>query len=73
MGLRLLLLLVMTVLLLIPQVLISLLVDDRSSTAARAAREIAEPWGEEQTLCGPLISVPYYVENALFLLKHYKK
>lgn len=63
MGLRLLLLLVMTVLLLIPQVLISLLVDDRSTTAARAAREIAEPWGEEQTLCGPLISVPYYVKD----------
>lgn len=63
MGLRLLLLLVMTVLLLIPQVLISLLVDDRSSTAARAARKIAEPWGEEQTLCGPLISVPYYVKD----------
>ena len=51
---------IITLLLLIPASMIRLLIIERESTQNEAIREVSSKWGEEQTISGPLISIPYY-------------
>lgn len=46
-------------LLLIPTEMIESLIHERESTQQNAVREVSSKWGEEQTLQGPFISIPY--------------
>ncbi len=55
------------VLLLIPTQLIRKLIEEREFTQNEAIREVSSKWGYEQTLSGPIISIPYdrrYVEES---------
>lgn len=51
---------IITLLLLIPASMIRSLIIERESTQNEAIREVSSKWGEEQTISGPLISIPYY-------------
>lgn len=51
---------IITMLLLIPASMIRSLIIERESTQNEAIREVSSKWGEEQTISGPLISIPYY-------------
>ena len=46
-------------LLLIPTSMIKNLINERESTQIEAIREVSSKWGEEQTLTGPFITIPY--------------
>ena len=50
----------MTLLLLIPTIMIKGLVKEREQRQQDAILEVSSKWGEEQTLTGPFISIPYY-------------
>ena len=50
---------VLALLLLIPVAMIQDLVRERESTKISAVSEIAQKWGEQQTIVGPIITVPY--------------
>jgi inner membrane protein len=50
---------VIGLLLLIPTSMIENLIHERENTQQRAIYEVSSKWGEEQTLTGPFISVPY--------------
>lgn len=47
-------------LLLIPTAMIGDLIAEREYTQNQAIKEVSSKWGEEQTLSGPYISIPYY-------------
>ncbi|MFH0891613.1 MAG: cell envelope integrity protein CreD [Candidatus Falkowbacteria bacterium] len=49
----------LTALLMIPTGMIAVLVNDRENRQADAFREISEKWGLEQTVTGPILTVPY--------------
>jgi len=46
-------------LLLIPTSMIKSLIHERENTQQRAIYEVSSKWGEEQTLTGPFITIPY--------------
>lgn len=46
-------------LLLIPTSMIKSLIHERENTQQRAIHEVSSKWGEEQTLTGPFITIPY--------------
>src|SRR5688572_1345333 len=50
---------VLTLLLLIPSAFVFSLISERSSRQVEAKREVSSKWGSEQTVTGPVISVPY--------------
>ncbi|MFN3528799.1 MAG: cell envelope integrity protein CreD [Bacteroidia bacterium] len=50
---------VLCLLLLIPATMIQSLIKEREHTSKSAAREVSSKWGGEQTLVGPIISIPY--------------
>lgn len=50
---------VIALLLLIPTGMIESMIQDREGTNQRAIREVSSKWGEEQTLAGPYLTVPY--------------
>ena len=50
---------VLGILLLIPTFMIMGLVEERKDRRDEAIREVGSKWGEEQTLVGPILSVPY--------------
>ncbi len=54
------LLVFMTLLLLIPAKIVEGLIEERSHRQQEAVNEVGKKWGNEQTLVGPVISVPYY-------------
>lgn len=58
-GARLSIIAFLTLVLLIPSFLIQNLISERKNRRDTAANEISQKWGNEQTLVGPLISVPY--------------
>lgn len=45
--------------LMIPTGMISMLVYDRQNRQEEAIREVSEKWGYEQTITGPVLSIPY--------------
>jgi len=51
---------IISLLLLIPTSMINSLIYEREYTQNDAIREVSSKWGEEQTICGPFISIPYY-------------
>ena len=50
---------VLILLLLIPLAMVGMLVGEREATRFVVEREVAEKWGSEQSLVGPILSVPY--------------
>ena len=57
-GIKLLLILIISILLLIPQAIIMNMVNERSSTETTANLEVTEKWGSGQTLTGPVLFIP---------------
>lgn len=51
---------IITLLLLIPTDMIRSLIGERESTQHQAIQEVSSKWGQEQTISGPLISIPYF-------------
>jgi len=51
---------IITLLLLIPTSMIKDLINERELTQNEAISEVGSKWGEEQTISGPFISIPYY-------------
>lgn len=49
-----------TLLLLIPTAMIKNLIHEREMTQEIAIQEVSSKWAEQQTITGPLISIPYY-------------
>lgn len=58
-GLRLTLVIFLTFILLLPTFLIMAVIDDRQSTRDEAIGEVSDKWGGEQTITGPVLTVPY--------------
>jgi len=50
---------VIALLLLIPTGMIESMIQERENTNKEAIREVSSKWGEEQTLIGPYLTVPY--------------
>jgi inner membrane protein len=53
-------LVVISLLLLIPTGMIKDLIYEREATQNTAIQEVSAKWGEQQTISGPFISIPYY-------------
>lgn len=51
---------VIALLLLIPTSMIEGLIYERENTQKLAVQEVSSKWGEEQTITGPILSIPYY-------------
>ena len=51
---------IITMLLLVPTSMIKNLIYERESTQNQAIWEVSSKWGEQQTISGPFISIPYY-------------
>ncbi|MEO6325736.1 MAG: cell envelope integrity protein CreD [Thermoanaerobaculia bacterium] len=51
----------LVLLLLIPNQMIQSVVNERQSRRSEAVAEVASHWGEEQTLVGPLLTVPFRI------------
>lgn len=51
---------IITVLLLIPTSMIKSLIVERENTQNNAISEVSSKWGKQQTISGPIISIPYY-------------
>lgn len=64
-GARLFIIAFLSLILLIPSLLIQQLISERENRRDSVAREISQKWGNEQTVIGPIISIPYqhYLEN----------
>jgi len=58
-GIRLSIVAFLTLTLLIPSVLIQNLISERKNRRNSVAGEISQKWGREQTIVGPIITVPY--------------
>ena len=50
---------IIALLLLIPTSMIESLIFERENTQKEAISEVSSKWGEEQTISGPFISIPY--------------
>ncbi len=50
---------VLILLLLVPLAMVGVLVGERETTRMTVEREVAEKWGGQQALVGPILSVPY--------------
>lgn len=57
-GIKLSIILIISLLLLIPQAIIMNVVDERASTEQNADLEVSEKWGTGQTLTGPVLFIP---------------
>lgn len=69
-GLKLVVVFGLMFLLLIPTVLIINLVDEREQRRDEAAIAVGSKWGSNQTIVGPIISVPY-IENEITQYAHF--
>ena len=59
-GLRLVIIGVLSLLLLIPSLFIQELISDREQRRNSVISEISEKWGGEQVVVGPILSIPYH-------------
>lgn len=50
---------IITLILLIPSAMIKGLITERKHTKSEAVAEIGEKWGKEQTITGPVLTIPY--------------
>lgn len=57
---------IIALILLIPTAMINGLISEREATQKEAINEVSAKWGQEQTISGPFISIPYfrYVKEA---------
>jgi len=62
-GLKLGLLVLLTIAMAVPLFLIQLVLNDRQSYASGAVDDISAGWGGEQTVIGPILVVPYTIEH----------
>jgi inner membrane protein len=53
---------VLTLSLLIPKAMITSLIRERQERSEEAVQKINEKWSNPQTICGPIITMPYYVK-----------
>lgn len=68
-GLKLFIILTLSLLLLIPQMLIMNLIEERSNTEMEACNEVSEKWGTERGIIGPIIFIPGdKAENNIYIL-----
>lgn len=51
---------IIALLLLIPAIMIENIIDERQNTQQAAISEVSAKWGNQQTISGPFISIPYY-------------
>lgn len=58
-GARLSIIVLLTLVLLIPSFLIQELISERENRRDSVVEEVSQKWGKEQTITGPVISVPY--------------
>ena len=58
-GLRLLIIGVLSLVLLIPAVMIQFLISEREQRRVSAVFEVSDKWGKAQTLTGPILMIPY--------------
>lgn len=56
----------LSVLLTIPTVFIYGLISDRERRQKEAVQEVSGKWGNEQMVTGPVVSVPYWMEDKVF-------
>ncbi len=63
-GLRIFLIVILTMFFMIPQVMIVNLTEERSFRKYEAQAEVSYKWGEQQKLAGPILHVPYYTGNS---------
>ena len=54
---------ILALILLIPTAMIESLISERQDTRAEAVAEISDKWGGEQTISGPVLTVPYRVHG----------
>ena len=54
--------LVLTLLLLIPKVMITSLIEERQWRSEETIRKINEKWSNPQTICPPVLTLPYYTK-----------
>ncbi|MDR1730123.1 MAG: cell envelope integrity protein CreD [Prevotellaceae bacterium] len=54
---------ILTLLLLIPQAMIKSLIAERQQRSEEVIRKINEKWSNPQTICGPVLSVPYLYKS----------
>ncbi len=62
-SLKLLIVIVLSLLLLIPSLMVIILIKEREETKSDAINEITSKWGQEQTITGPVLVVPYSTIN----------
>jgi len=76
-GLRIIIILVLSFVLLIPSVLIQELIKERQSRRDQASEEVSSKWGNQQTVVGPILSIPYQdhikskVEDSIIRYVHF--
>lgn len=63
--LKLLVTVILALVLLIPTAMIESLIYERQETRSEAVREISDKWGGEQTLSGPVLTVPFRVRGPI--------
>lgn len=56
----------LSILLVIPTVFIYSLISDRERRQREAITEVSDKWGREQVLTGPVVSVPYWIEDKAY-------
>lgn len=61
---------IITLILLIPASLIKGLVNERQNTKSEAVIEVGDKWGTSQIITGPVLSIPYKVENTSSLINY---
>ncbi len=62
---------VLTLLLLKPVTMIESLIQERETRQKQVVTEISSKWGREQTITGPVISIPYKATNGSLLYMHF--
>jgi inner membrane protein len=58
-GVRIIIITVISFVLMIPAIMISSLITERESTRNNAVREVSEKWGYSQKIAGPILTVPF--------------
>ena len=58
-GIRIIIIAVLTLVMLIPALMVQSLIEERQMRRDSAVLEVNERWGREQTIMGPVITVPY--------------
>jgi len=59
-GLKIITVTILVILLMIPSSRIIRLIDERSDRRNEAVAEVESKWGQSQTVCGPVITIPFY-------------